>query len=63
MNFSISFAIYTAAAFVLIILLIGIVLVPIVLGVWFVLMIVMSVYHIQNDTFEPPLTIEFIKKI
>lgn len=63
MNFTISFALYTLVASVLMIVIIGFVLLPIVLVAWFIIMIVMSIHHMRDESYQPPFVIAFLKNI
>lgn len=61
LNFNISYMIYGFVAAVSIILLIGLVLLPIVLVMWFVLVIVATVRVAAGETYRYPMTIRFIQ--
>lgn len=63
MNFTISFALYALIASVLMIVIIGFVLLPVVIVVWFIFMIIMSISHMRDETYHPPFVIDFIKTI
>lgn len=60
MNFNISFFLYAAASAVLILVAIGLVLLPIVALIWFVLVIVGAVKASNGEYYRYPLTIRFI---
>ena len=61
LNFNISYMIYGFAAAVSIILLVGLVLLPVVLVMWFVLVIVATIKAAADETYRYPLTIRFIQ--
>ena len=61
LNFNLSFFIYAIVAGISVMLLIGILLLPVVVLVWFVLVISASVKAANDEPFEYPFTIEFIK--
>jgi uncharacterized Tic20 family protein len=61
LNFNISYMIYGFVAAVSIILLIGLVLLPVVLVMWFVLVIVATVRASAGETYRYPMTIRFIR--
>ena len=61
LNFNLSFLIYAIVAGLSIILLVGIILLPIVMLVWFVLVIVASIKAANDEPFDYPFTIDFIQ--
>lgn len=61
LNFNISYMIYGFAAAVSIILLVGLVLLPAVLVMWFVLVIVATIKASVGETYRYPMTIRFIR--
>ena len=61
LNFNISYMIYGFVAGLSIILLVGLVLLPIVLVLWFVLVIVATVKVAAGETYRYPMTIRFIR--
>jgi len=61
LNFNISYMLYGLVAAVSIILLVGLVLLPIVLVMWFVLVIVATVKVAAGETYRYPMTIRFIQ--
>ena len=61
LNFNISYMIYGLVAGLSIILLVGLVLLPIVLVLWFVLVIVATVKVAAGETYRYPMTIRFIR--
>lgn len=60
MNFNISFFIYAAVSAVLILVAVGLLLLPVVALVWFVLVIVGAVKASNGEYYRYPLTIRFI---
>lgn len=61
LNFNISYMIYGFVAAVSIILLIGLVALPVILVMWFVLVIVATIKAAAGETYRYPLTIRFIQ--
>lgn len=61
LNFNISYMIYGFASAVSIILLVGLVLLPVVLVMWFVLVIIATVKASAGETYRYPMTIRFIR--
>ncbi|MEN8235584.1 MAG: DUF4870 domain-containing protein [Actinomycetota bacterium] len=61
LNFNISYMIYGFVAAVSIILLVGLILLPVVLVMWFVLVIVATVKASAGEFYRYPMTIRFIR--
>lgn len=60
LNFNLSFFVYAIAAGISIFLLVGLILLPIVGLVWFVLVILASIKASSDEIYEYPLTIRFV---
>jgi uncharacterized Tic20 family protein len=60
-NFNISFLIYMLISWVLIFILIGFITTPILAIIWFVSLIIWFIKHLSGESYEYPLTINFLK--
>jgi len=61
-NFNLSFIIYFAISFALMIVLIWFLTTPILYIIWFVIIIIWAIKHLSWDNFEYPLSIGFLKQ-
>lgn len=60
-NFNLSFMLYGFVSALLMIILIGFVLLPIILIIWFVALIIGFIKHLSGEGYKYPLTISFLK--
>ncbi len=61
MNFNLSFFLYMIIAFVLIVILVGIPLLVAIPIIYLIILIIASIYHLQDKPYEIPLSIQFFK--
>ncbi len=60
-NFNLSFWIYFAVSFALMIVLVGFLTTPILFIIWIVLLVLGFIKHLAEDNYKYPLSIEFLK--